>query len=160
MQGLTETPTELVFDLDEFIRKQKKHAKIAIVEGICIIWVVGIGLILIIFAIWILTRTDESSFWVASKNLARIAKRKKKPVRFLNVPPEYFRKGDPFFHSQSPMSQSVPQNYPMNSSPAPVYNQPASNAMGTSTSESNFCQSCGNKLEHHQKFCSKCGQAR
>ena len=159
MQGLTETPTELVFDLDVFILEQKKNAKISFVAGICLIWAVGIGLILIIITIWILNRSDESSFIIAAKNLARIARRKNKQVKFMNVPPQYFRGVAHLFPSQSVMPQPVPQNYPM-TSPSPVYNQPTSSTMGTFPSRSNFCKTCGNKLEPHQKFCISCGEAR
>jgi len=160
MQGLTETPTELVFDLNEFIQKQKSNAKISLVSGICLIWAMGMGIIIIIVTVWILNRSDESSFIVASKNIARISQRKNKPVRFVNVPPQYFRSVAHLFPSQSQMSQSAPQSYPMSSSPSPGYYQPVSNTTGTFPATSNFCKTCGNKLEPHQKFCISCGQAR
>ncbi|MBA7575167.1 hypothetical protein ES708_16988 [subsurface metagenome] len=158
--GLTETPTELVLDLDDFILKQKKQAKIVIVEGICLIWLLGFGLALIIFGIWILSRSDESSFIILAKNTASIAKKINKPVRFVNVPPKYFRGVAHLFPSQSPISQSAPQSYPMNTAPSPVYNQPTSNTTETFSATSNFCKTCGNKLEPHQKFCISCGQER
>ena len=158
--GLTETPTELVLDLDDFILKQKKQAKIVIVEGICLIWLLGFGLALIIFGIWILSRSDESSFIILAKNTARIAKKRNKPVRFVNVPPQYFRSVAYLFPSQLIMPQSAPSSYSMNTSPSPVYNQPTSNITGTFSTVSNFCINCGNKLESHQKICSKCGQSR
>ena len=147
MQGLTETPTELVLDLDVFIQKQEKYVPLLWIEGILIFWLMGLGFVLIGVAVWIKKQTPRTSFMIASKNAARIARRKRKPIRYVNVPPEFL------MHAPPSIKPTRQQSYPAQSSP--MNSQPAPLGFGVT-----FCRSCGSQLEPHQPFCSNCGDPR
>ena len=127
MFGVTETATELVFDLDVYIEKQIRYAKLNIVLGICFILLVLIGLVMIILGFSLLKMDKSAHFAMANKNLQRISRMKKKPIRYVNVPPQY-----------------IPQKGVV---PTPSGRTKfCSKCGGKITSDIKFCKNCGNEV--------------
>ena len=127
MFGTTVTDTEVVFDLDVYVEKQHRWAKANIILGIFLIPLVLIGLIMIILGVSYLKMDKSAHFAMASKNLDRIARMRNKPIRYVNVPPEY-----------------IPQRGAV---PIPAASTKFCSKCGDPiTSDEKFCKNCGNAV--------------
>jgi hypothetical protein len=127
MFGTTETETEVVFDLNVYVEKQHRYAKLNIIVGIFLIPLVLIGLINIILGVSYLKMDNSAHFAMASKNLDRIARRKNKSIRYVNVPAEYIQK--------------------RGAVPIPAASTKFCSKCGDQiTSNEKFCKNCGNAV--------------
>ncbi len=146
--GLKETETELIFDLDECIRKSKEQAKLAIILGAIAICLAGLGICAIILGIVLLNRSPESyisdNFFSYKKYIENASLKTGKPVFYINLPSNLIGK--------YPTKASSPASGVTPTISIPVTIPPISQSQSPK-----YCETCGATLIPGQKFCGKCG---
>ena len=80
------TENEMVVDVTEYIAKRRKGYKANLIVGIIFFWFIPIGpMAIIASSIW-LKKSDEEMVIITKKVHDKIAKKKKKTVKYINEP--------------------------------------------------------------------------
>ncbi len=77
---------EMVVDVGETIQKWKSQWKVNIIVGICFIWFIPVGLILLIQSIRMTKRPPSTLVENVKKVYDRKATRQGKTVKYINIP--------------------------------------------------------------------------